>query len=174
MSHVNTPVTLAILVSISRNIHQVVSNHYEELLFKAVFSLAFFAFLQTDKYTQSHHNLIQLNVHVMDSAVRIRFTSYKFSHSHIAEILLPRSSFPLCPVVALSNYIEVCPGQSFYCFVDELGDPVRTLQVRLGLCKVSALLNLPHACITTHSFRITAATTATAGAPDDCIMRMGH
>lgn len=153
----------------------VISAPYERLLYRAVFLVAFFAFLRIGEYTQSHHNLRGSDVILMRSAIKLRFTSFKFSRGHVAEILLPAINSTLCPVGALRPYDSLQLSSAFYYFVDDLGSPLKPTRVRSVLRDISALLNLSPGVLTPHSFSIGAATAAAAiGILDNQIMRMGR
>lgn len=172
---VRGPVTPTLLVSIMHGLDAVLSSPYDRLLFRAVFLMAFFAFLRLGEYTHSRHNLRKDDVRLMRSAIKLRFSSFKFSRGQVAEILLPSFHTQLCPVEAFRSYMCLRPSAAVYCFVDDLGLPLKASRVRAVLRGISEVLGLAHGFIAPHSFRIGAATAAAAvGIPDNQIMRMGR
>lgn len=169
------PVTPALLLSILRVVSQVTESPYELCMFRAIFLLAFFAFLRLGEYTDSRHNLSWRDVIVMDRAIKLRFNSFKFSRGQVAEILLPAINSHLCPVEAMLRYGGLRPKHARFCFVDDLGQPLKASVVRQKLQAVTEVLGLPKGYLTPHSFRIGAATAAAAaGVSEERIMRMGR
>lgn len=83
------PVTPAILQAIIHSIGVLGLDPSDQILFKAISLLAFFAFLRINEYTQSKHNLKRDVITLMVNAAKISFSSFKFSKNHSAEILLP-------------------------------------------------------------------------------------
>lgn len=168
------PITPALLRAIVQAIDFIGLSFYDRLLFKAIFLTAFFAFLRVSEYTQSHHNLPYDAISMLSNAVKIIFTSFKFSRNQIAEILLPAISSNLCPVAAMKAYLVHRPRHAVSFFVDELGAPIKVSRMRQVLRSLSSCLHIKQGLVKPHSFRIGAATTAAAiGLPDESIMRMG-
>lgn len=112
---------------------------------------------------------------MLRSAVKITFSSFKFSGPHASAIILPQINSPLCPVQALHVYLRVRPMSPGALFVTSLGSPLTSDNVRSVLHQLADHLGLAKTTLSSHSFRIRAATTAVAvGISDACIMRMGR
>lgn len=172
---IRIPVTPALLISIFRVLRWVLSDPFDIIMYKAVFSLAFFAFLRVSEYAQSHHSLQLSDVSILHSAILLHFRSFKFSSQQVAKIPLPAIDSELCPVNALRGYLSVRPGTVGQLFVSSSGEPLNYNQVCSTLRLISTFLNIPSNALSSHSFRIGAATTATASSiPDEVIMRMGR
>lgn len=169
------PVTPSLLSSIHSALPLVLESAYEVSLFRAVFLLAFFAFLRVSEFTRSPHALELADILMISSAVKITFCSYKFSSNHVSQILLPAIPSPLCPVRALASYLRLRSPGGGQLFLSSSSNPLGVGEVRNVLSVLSSHLNLHKGCLTSHSFRIGAATTAAAiGISDEAIMRMGR
>lgn len=152
----------AVLVALIQVLKQLQLPRYNILLFRAMCLLSFFAFLRISEYTDSRHNLASDDVILLEAAVKVTFRSFKFSRNSTLEILLPQTLSRLCPFTALSDYITLRPPRGQFFFVDQRGVPIKPAQVHQVLRAANAKLHSPPGHLTPHSFRIGAATTATA------------
>lgn len=92
------PVTPSILLAISRSLDRLFFDPFEVIYYRAIFLLAFFAFLRVSEYAQSRHSLQFSDVMLLQSSLLLQFRSFKFSSQHVAKILLPSIASELCPV----------------------------------------------------------------------------
>ena len=89
-------------------------------------------------------------------------------------IFLGRGSFPLCPVVSLTNYLHLHGPGTGPLFIYQNGTPLSRSQLSSFLQTTLQSADIPGK-FSGHSFRIGAATTAARkGLPDHLIKTMGH
>ena len=89
-------------------------------------------------------------------------------------IFLGRGSFPLCPVVSLTNYLHLRGPGTGPLFIYQNGTPLSRSQLSSFLQTTLQSAGIPGK-FSGHSFRIGAATTAARkGLPDHLINTMGH
>lgn len=74
--HLRGPVTPQLLAAIVAAVEELVTSPYEQILLRAIFLLAFFAFLRLGEYTASLRNLSWDDITLMRSAIKLRFTSF--------------------------------------------------------------------------------------------------
>lgn len=169
------PITACILQKLMLALPRTEGSGYRYMLFRAMFLLAFHAFLRVGEITQSHHNLQLAQIQVSSASVNIKFNSFKHSDGVTVPYVVSRQGDQLtCPVKAMSDYLSCrgcLPGPVFT--LD--GKPVsrrtfvQVLQSSLQTAGVS------HQGFNSHSFRIGAATTcAQKGASDAQIRTLGR
>ena len=164
------PITLSILTKVLSNLDMVAYSNFESCLFKASFSLAFFAFLRVGEITggkPSRHALCINDVTFGTleglAGMFINLRSSKTDQLGQGKTLFLARAIgsPLCPVIMMEKYLAgrpLVPGQLFVHFD---GSPVTRFQFSRVLNKaVSFIEGLPTNRFTSHSFRIGAATCA--------------
>lgn len=132
------PVSILVRISVSplllfrifNCLGEIVLDSHWVTMFCFVFTLAFFAFLWLGEYTLSCHTLFEDDLVVSPWAIRITFSSYKFSKNHVSSILLQAIHFILCPVKALHNYWLIRPLHSGPIFLIHNSSPLTAPDVR--------------------------------------------
>lgn len=172
------PITPNILRRIIDSLNDTVISHFKMSLFKAMFLLAFHAFLRDGEITntgKAKHYLLREQVQVSDQ-ILISFNHYKHSNSKCVVSVSRNSHFPqYCPVVSLLEYLSVRKqtntAEPLFSFMD--GSPVsrfaftQQLKTSMGRTRFSFY--------TSHSIRIGSATSAAMmGVSEDKIKLMGR
>lgn len=174
-SRVKFPITPDVLRSLCAYIGGPDVSLLQETRLRAMFLLAFHAFLRVGEFCESQHMLRLSDVSVQASHVSITFPSYKFSLGHCPTVFIPASSTDLCPVKALFRYLSLRGTQPGVLFLDDDGQPFSSRVFRICLSRIAAKAGLASRGITPHSFRVGAATSAAAiGIPVETIQRMGR
>ena len=129
------PITLPILSRIVMASEVVCSSNYEKLLFKAMCSLAFFAFLRIGEFTTTNHSstnsVLQLdqvqktmsqngNIH----SLKVTFLNHKHNYNQPAFSLILLRNKTVCPVDAILNYLKVRGTMNGPLFIDSIGLPI--------------------------------------------------
>jgi integrase len=150
------PITLPYLAAIVSALPLFMPPYYC-LLYKSMFTLAFYAMLRVSEMTKTRfadHNLQAWAVTLLPSAVTLRLQSSKTSHKNEPEQLVTVPAQPImCPLAALQEYVASRPP-AFYLFVNVSGDPVTYDQFSAAFQRACYLSQLPYKKLTTHSFRI--------------------
>lgn len=181
------PITPTILSKLVDSLDTVASSYFHRVLFKAMFLLAFHAFLRVGEITSTgstnQHTLKRGHVKVVSStsgkSLEIIFPHFKHHHgqssTHVVSAHLQQPHH--CPVTAVQTYLELRKhereDQPLFSFMDgsAISRNIFTNQLKLSL--KWAGLNLQH--YKSHSFRIGAATTAAMrGIPESDIQTMGR
>lgn len=169
------PVTPDVLRRLCTVLQQSSYSHYDQCALKAMFLLAFHAFLRVGEICSSRHALSLCDVIMHGSYVRVSFKSFKFSQGRSPHVFIPSHPSMLCPVAALHVFLKVRGTSPGRLFINSSGSPYSVLWFRSALSKISELAGLRAWGITPHSFRVGAATSAAAlGIPEDTIQRMGR
>ena len=139
---------------------------YESALYRAMFSLSYYALLRVGECTQSKHVLTTNNVKRILTAgscqaITIQFSSFKNSsnkNSAPPVLEIQRRGGESCPVKIISHYLLVRHAGEGPIFVNFSGKPITSKQFRdkLKLCASFLSLDVPR--FNTHSFRIGRAT----------------
>lgn len=176
------PITKDILIQICHTLQFICFSHYEVILFRACFSLAYFGLFRVGELVhtdqrQAGYALKLDDIKFGQNIVKVRVRVSKTNHTsqpvflHIGAI----SDKNICPVQALHNYMcmrSSRPGNLF-CHVD--GSPLTRYQFGAVLSKSISHIGLPLGHYKSHSFRIGRATTlAMSGVPSDQIKLMGR
>lgn len=185
-SDMRCPITVTVLRKIFNVLSSVCRSNYETKLFKTAFLLAFYGFLRASEYCAltkkgdtskmlqigdvsfSSPNLSFVEITIRSSktdqrgaSVKIRFTEHK-----VVE---------LCPVRALSNFIEIRPPGGGPLFVHLDGSPLTYYQINFVIKKCVEKVGLPSKFFSSHSFRIGAATSAaSSGCSEETIKLYGR
>ena len=154
-------------------------NIYLATMLKAMYSLAFHAFLRVGEMTSSPtaNNAIQIdNISKDKKSFRIVMSNYKhapLNQQTTIEVL--KSETSICPFSRLSAYLILRPKLSGPLFIFQDGKGISKNFFTSCLVKSLAILGLEKSKYKSHSFRIGAATfAASQGLSDDQIMRMGR
>lgn len=117
-------ITPDILRSLCQAIHLIGIPHYDAVRLRAMFLIAFHAFLRVSEFCASAHTLRFEDVTVHSNCISIRFPSFKFSQGRCPMVFIPSKSSVLCPVEALLAYIRLRGSASGFLFRDSDGHPV--------------------------------------------------
>lgn len=161
-SDTRLPITLKILHAIIKNVSRLFISRFEQILFRAMYSLAFHALLRVGEYTvtdASAHVIqfkaltFQVKGHIILSCT-INLPHYKHSLKP-ASLTIPKSGVSaICPVANLFRYCNIRGTTDGPLFLTENGTPITSRQFSRGL-KISIRdLGLPSHLYTPHSFRI--------------------
>lgn len=174
---VRLPITIDILHKLVKCLDELGIALYKRTLYRAMFIVAFFAFLRIGEMTHTtctSHNILFQNVKCARTEVIITLPTFKHSQRPHHIRLAPRRG-PLCPVSAISAYFRVrgnVPGPLF-CWPNH--EPVARHQFNdmLHICLRGCGLSTD--LYKGHSFRIGAATFAMhSGFSDAQIRHLGR
>lgn len=183
------PVTIEVLAQLIQSLQHTTSSYFVRSLLKAMYLLAFYAFLRVGEFTNSITTLkrddpilsvddicFQYTNNVL-SGVEIRFTHFKHSKNSAQTVYISccRHEDDRCPVHALFQYLELRKARSgpLFSFMD--GSPVSRAFFTKNLNLSLTWSGLSKQFYKGHSFRIGAATTAAAsGVADAKIQMMGR
>ena len=179
------PITLPILRQIVRASTCICTTYYDKVLFQAMCSFAFFAFLRIGVITVSQgpaNNVIQINqlfkVMGPDNEVcslKLAFQDYKHHYNQPATSLLIARQTILCPVQSMLDYLSLRTNSVGPIFVSSNGRPVSRSYFTRLLRSCFKACNLDPTCYKGHSFRIGAATyAAQQGFSDAKIRALGR
>ena len=173
------PVTSSLLGQIMSHLGVVCSTTYEAIMFAAAYSVAFFAFLRVGEITTNRTSRAVLDIN--DIKVTTETVSLHLRQSKTDQlkrgvvVLLNAIGGTTCPVSSMLAYLQIrpkLPGPAF-CHYDGL--PLSRTQFAAVLKNITTILGLHSKHYTTHSFRIGAATAASAvGISDDDIKTSGR
>ena len=175
------PITKTILSKIVSALNYTVDNKYLMKLFKAMFSLAFHAFLRVGEITvksKGVKNLHNLSLSQIEISLDLKITFLTFKHSKGQPVVLTikRQSYKeFCPVFLLQDYLMQRGLSEGPLFLTFSGSAVTrhhfmsVLKSALEFCKLSSDK------FKGHSFRIGAATEASLqGKSDNQIRQLGR
>ena len=162
------PVTPKILKKFLVALKYMSLNHYYLILYKAMFLLAFYAFLRVGEYTCrgkssknviSFHNVTMYKTRNKVSRITIHLDHFKHSKQSVT-LSLKSSSSKLCPVRALHAYLKLRGKRPGPLFLDLYRCPVQTIDFSKILKRVVIFSGLSANFYKPHSFRIGATTWA--------------
>lgn len=178
------PISFAILGEICGKLRDICYSLYETMLFKAVYTLAYFGLfrvgeLVVTKQSQQHRALMLDDVVVENGnkALRIRLRLSKSSQTGLpVTVRLPTTADRgLCCVRVMTEYLKVRPTKCSFLFCHENGSPLTRSQFAHVLSKSLHTLGKPLRKYRTHSFRIGRATDLAAqGVSELAIQKMGR
>lgn len=169
------PITPDVLRALCRALRQVPLHESERIRLKAIFLLSFYAFLRVGEVCGSRHSILLDNICIQPTYISIDFPSYKFSLGRCPTVFIPALDSDLCPVKALTAYLQLRGSRPGLLFANSDGSPCVINQYRSVLARVVHAAGLSGRGITPHSFRVGAATSAAAvGIPEETIQRMGR
>lgn len=170
---IRLPITHAILVKLLQQLMFATSSAFHHKLFRAMFLLAYHAFLRVGEMTASTHNLQVEQIVSMPQSVVITFRTFKHSQ-HPVTITVSARPGPYCPVQAMTAYLRV-RGKSAGPLFQLDNKAVSRARFVSTLHQTVKLACLPSKRINSHSFRIGAATdAAVAGRSDAQIRSLGR
>lgn len=167
-----TPPILSRLISSLDSLHL---TPRQCALFRAMFLLAFYAFLRVGEMCASRHCLQLSNLNLQQKFLSLTFDSYKFSAGRSPSVFIPARPPTICPVQAMRAYISLRGNAPGPLFCDEGGRPLPSRVFASFLKEACLSAGLVDQRYTPHCFRIGAATAAAAiGIPEETIQRMGR
>ena len=175
------PITPPLLTQLGLNLWNSFTLHQDKTMLWAAMLTAFYGFLRVSEYTTPYvkkynpattlcYEDIVIQSH---SAISIRIKSSKTDpFRQGTTIYIHRNNSPLCPFLALVNYIKTHPTRSGPFFTWHDG----RFLTRSGLAAILLKIKPQHiSSMSSHSFRIGAATTAAAaGYPRWLIQALGR
>ena len=180
------PITFELLVKLINAVSHVTRDAYEAALFKAAFSLAFFAFLRVGEFTaktrHSSTNFILLiqDIRLTQGGLYVTIRHAKNNQHNVPITMeikaLSRNLTAYCPVAIMSEYLHRRPaGGNDPLFVHFDSSPLTRFQFQSVLKKAVLFCDIEPSLYKSHSFRIGAATTlAMGGASSDLIKVYGR
>jgi len=176
------PLSYEILTSILPHIKAATHNGYEKSLFKAVFTLAYYACLRVGEYAISaddQHTLTVENVSFVNTknSCKIKMILPTFKHSKGQEILYIESetNTSTCPVKILKDYLTVRPKVLGPLFIHKDTKPVTRNAVSEVLRATIGKTKLNPKDFSPHSLRIGRATDlAIQNTPEHVIKKTGR
>ena len=164
------PITLPILQSILSTLPKIARSHYCGVMFSAMMSTAFYAFLRCSEMCQSQHNILYHQVFLSPdhSHVQITFLHYKHSVPNQPFIIRIDAKADHCPVKLLATYMALRGSHPGYLFCFPDGKAVTRNALTAMLNTVLKVLKLPNSHYKLHSFRIGAATAALLNGKSEC------
>lgn len=173
------PITLPILMDILDQAPLCIQGVYDLLLFKAMCSTAFFAFMRAGEICNSV-NTMQAESLFFDPAsyfAIVTFFKYKHKNTSVGWPIRITSKAHLrhCPVRLLSHYMQVRGASQGPLFRTEKGLPISRNRFAGQLKTCLRRLPVDHSRFSLHSFRIGAATSAIlAGKSHEEIRTLGR
>ena len=178
------PITPKILNSLYISVNNIISSHYKSVLLKAMFALAFHAFLRVGEMTKSTSSNHVLQRQALSFSrkrsnkkryVKLVMSNFKHQGSRAPVTYIIHAAKTNCPVHMLQKYCNLrgkSPGPLF-CFPDLVPVSRNYFTAKLSSCIKS--LGLSSDRYKGHSFRIGAATfAASKGYSDESIKRLGR
>lgn len=175
------PITVPIMKKLLLSTDAIFNSYYDQVLFKSMLLLAFFAFLRVGEFTvasASDTPLLTISSLVWDrldlsDGLSIQFLRYKHSKGRPFLLHVPKQSCPsLCPVLAMAEYLNVRVQGHAALFVKADGRPVTTSHFRNSLNMLLTANGLDTALYKSHSFRIGAASYAAEHGLSDAQIRL--
>ena len=140
---------------------QIAKSHYFSVLFSAMMSTAFYAFLRCSEMCQSQHNIHYHQVFFSSdlSYAEITFLHFKHSVQNRPFIIRIYAKSIDCPVKILADYMTLRGNQPGYLFCSPDGKAV-TRNAFTSVLKIAFKVLKLNSHYKLHSFRIGAATAA--------------
>ena len=179
------PITLPILQRLIEVSPRLGGSNYQRCQFKAMCSLAFFAFLRIGEMTTTMNSSCQpLQIHNLafscdsnNRVVGMKLTFHDFKHNYNQRpftLTINRQS-SCCPIQLLLEYLALRGNRGGAIFITRGGIPIAREAFALQLSEAIRLCGLDPACYKGHSFRIGAASYAAGqGMSDSKIRIMGR
>ena len=182
------PISLPLLRDIISALPTICLNQFESTLFRAVFLSAFFGFMRVSEIavgSRQHlrdsvlccHDVTFSQLTAKDQSVTIQLRQSKNNQRGPPQCihLVENTDQYLCPVSALRQFSAIRPQflGPYFCHFD--GSPLTQYQFNAVLQEALAFIGLDGARITSHSFRIGAASSASQlGVANNDIQCMGR
>jgi len=181
------PITLSILHKIITCLPITQHNTYSLTLLKAMFLLAFHAFLRVgemtvrSQHTPTHNTLLAEDCVVnfkgkQVSSLTLTLRNSKHNQAKPFFITIPANHSLNCPAYAVHQYLLLAKPKAGPLFQLQTGSPVTRHYFQAQLTKCLQAANIDTSLYKSHSFRIGAATeaVATLGLPDHEVQRLGR
>lgn len=177
------PITFSILNKLPHALYSICSQGYENVMFKAAFTLAFFGFCRISELVFNADNpsktimLSDISFVGQCLHVNIRYSKTDQFGKSVTLVLSGITNSDICPVQAMKSYIACRPTseQCLYLFCHMSGAPLTRYQFCAVLRKAVQFLGLDSNKYKSHSFRIGAATQcALNGIDSESIKNMGR
>jgi len=160
------PINQALLTDLILNLGSHCDSDYECAMYRAMYSLAYYAMLRAGECTQSKHVLHIHNIkRIVQTgqccAIEIHFNSFKNSNCNKAAVpvlQIQKRGGGTCPVKILDHYLSIRPGIEGPLFISASGIPITPRLLRVKLKAGVSFLSLVTSRFNTHSFRIGRAT----------------
>ena len=163
-----------------------VTTHFDSIMFWAAITLAFFGFLRlgeltcNSKFNSDSHlmpeDVVFSNNLQPTTAMSIRIKESKTDPFRVGHtISIGGTHTPLCPVLAMKQYLAIRQPKSGPLFVNSAGKPLTKQALTLETRKLLSQAGFNASNFAGHSYRIGAATTAaTAKLPSWLIKTLGR
>lgn len=180
------PVTLPILSRLAQVSSNICTSHYDHVMFKAMCSLAFYAFLRigeitVDKKTLGSHTIQISNLFKVlgpskqVESLTLYFRDFKHRYNEPPVSISIAKQTGLCPVQSMIDYLKVRGSSEGPIFITSSGVPVSRSNFSQLLSLCFKACNLDASSYKGHSFRIGAATyAAQQGLSDARIRALGR
>ena len=175
------PITEKVLARLIDTLDAVCSSFYEAKLYKAAYTLAFFAFLRVGEFALSKGNNLHTILRVSDVSLLNNQLTLCLRCSKTDQlgrgitIVLNRHGSSICPVQAMANFLQIRPQFMGPLFCHFGGKPLTRYQFSAVLDKAIIAIGLDNKYYKSHSFRIGAASAAAdRGFSDDDIKMAGR
>lgn len=178
------PITFQRLQQLVSALPSVCSNVYEQHLFTAAFTMAFFGFLRVSELVgqgrdmaSGRTGLRRTEIVINDDLFITLSGSKTDQRGKGTQLVLKRvvNTPAVCPVLAMQKYLQVRPSGSNVLFIHFGGGPLTRYQFQAVLKRAAAVCGWNTAAFSSHSFRIGAATTAAMnGVAQENIKQMGR
>lgn len=175
------PITIEVLRSLLGALESVCITYYECLLFRALFTAAFFGALRIGEMVAKHHGVLQPELlHLSDLQLMERRVVFCLHNSPVGQerhvISLGLSGEPwVCPVLALRSYVTVRSQLEGPLFMHSNNTTVTKREFLTVLRWALRLLGLCPEQYGVHSFWLgTAVTAARCGYPREDIIRLAR
>ena len=148
----------------------ILDNHcdsgYECAMYRAMFSLAYYALLRAGECTSSKHVLTRESVRRISQggkcyAIEVKFSSFKNSVNHGSAppiLQIQERGGVTCPVKIIDHYLSIRHNGDGPIFITAAGKSVSSKQFRDKIKSCMSFLSLDATFYNTHSFRIGRAT----------------
>ena len=178
------PITLPILNRIIEASAHIAGSRYQICQFKAMCSLAFFAFLRIGEITVTTSNNQPLQMHQLSQlydtnnqvkGIKLTFGNFKHNYNQRPFSLEIYRQTRICPVQLLMDYLVLRGSRPGAIFISHLGNPVSRDAFATQLKRAFRHCGLDTSKYKSHSFRIgTASHAAEHGYSDAQIRALGR
>ncbi len=126
---------------------------FDVLLFQAMVTLSFHAFLRPGEMTESPNSILYENVCFADGKVLIKMLSYKHSKEKQVTLAIKATNSRFCPMATLSCFVKLRGSSSKNLFCDKFGNSVsynkysKQFSHVVSLCRLSPYLKPPWATV---------------------------
>ncbi|XP_069712253.1 uncharacterized protein [Phaenicophaeus curvirostris] len=176
-----SPVTIEVLRSLLGTLESVCSSPYECVLFRAMFTVAFFGALRIEEMVTIHQNIAQPELLYLNdlqltegSVVLCLHTSHMGQERYLIQLRLSKEIW-VCPVEALRTYVAARPQGEGPLFVHLDSTPVTKREFLTVFRRGLGLAGFPPNRYGVHSFWLgTVVTAVSHGYSDEAIDRIAR